>query len=438
MTDKLDFSLLADENESLISWEDLFPEYAIGGKSFKSGQKNVPPESSVKPTEYSIPTLPPQDSLQDTTELEIKSQSPQGVNGAETSEKVPSESDISIEDIQLSDLSSSTQTKTGMEVLSLSELPDIPLLMDDDISFHLLADESNLTDFAPSKKAASAAQKELSEKSVGLEAVASALSIASPASTVTTPSTASSSTEQKQTGLSEASDLSLQTASHQTADKLTGISGVSEYDETAAENAWLERALAESDDLLREAHQSEKGQDYWAMRFNQLNFPGMDLMAVTYFGSFTYDLLEQHLLLKRVTRDFVRLLSYNYTMDLRSAGVSEEGIFYMKKGKIPENYTVHLKYPLEYGGAIDFNNMVFMQDKPFHDIIHRYLDEQMVTPAGIAYPTLLYVPTPVGKIYVPFGLFTGSGGKNKQDRSVYAGFSKAAFDKIALKAMPGR
>ena len=194
---------------------------------------------------------------------------------------------------------------------------------------------------------------------------------------------------------------------------------------------WLNNAIA-----LEE--KNEKNQDYWANKFNQLNFPGMDLMAVSYIGITAPDLLEQHLMLRRVVRDYTRLLAYNYVNDLRSAGVSEEGIFYMRKGKIPENYTVHLKYPIEYGGSIDFNNMVFMQDKPYHAMIHSYIDEQLLTVRGISYPALLYIPVPVGKIYIPFGMFTGSGGKNKQDRSVYAGFSKAAFEKIALKAMPGR
>lgn len=194
---------------------------------------------------------------------------------------------------------------------------------------------------------------------------------------------------------------------------------------------WLNNAIAAEE-------KNNKNQDYWANKFNQLNFPGMDLMAVSYIGVSATDLLEQHLMLRRVVRDYTRLLAYNYVNDLRSAGVSEEGIFYMRKGKIPENYTVHLKYPIEYGGSIDFNNMVFMQDKPYHTMIHNYIDEQILSEQGISYPALLYIPVPVGKIYVPFGLFTGSGGKNKQDRSVYAGFSKAAFEKIALKAMPGR
>ncbi|MBE6455347.1 MAG: hypothetical protein IJC11_02160 [Alphaproteobacteria bacterium] len=197
---------------------------------------------------------------------------------------------------------------------------------------------------------------------------------------------------------------------------------------------WLEEAVK----LDAKENQPVRDQTYWTNKFNQTNFAGMDLMAVTYLGLNNTISLEQHLLLRRVVRDFVRLLSYNYVTDLRSAGVSEEGIFYMKKGRIPENYTVHLKYPLEYGGSIDFNNMVFIQDKPFHDMIHSYIDEQILTPSGISYPSLLYVPVPVGKIYVPFGTFTGSGGKNKQDRSVYAGFSQAAFQNIALKAMPGR
>ena len=179
-------------------------------------------------------------------------------------------------------------------------------------------------------------------------------------------------------------------------------------------------------------------QSYWENLFNEMNFPGMDLMAVTYFSSSLNNPIDTHIRMRRLIRDFARLLSYNYVMDLRSAGLSEEAIFYMKKGKIPENYTVHLKYPLEYGGSLDFNNMVLIQDKPFHDMIHTYFDKQLISEKGVEYPSLLYVPVPVGKVYVPFSLFTGSGGKNKQDRSVYAGYSSAALNKIALKSMPGR
>lgn len=341
MTDKIDFSQLVQAEEGLISWEDLFPEYAVGGESFKSGQVHS----------KSFNTSSDQDDM-----TAVVSDDNVAVTAERFQEHVP--------------------------VVEMSSLPDIPSFTEDDITWD---DDGDLFS---------------SEKT--------------QQTTVAQPQTSTL-------------DDSIFTMDGHTADSALSIN-----------EDWLERALSAVDGELAQRQKTVKDQDYWTHRFNEMNFAGMDLMAVSYFGSFTYDLFEQHMLLKRVTREFVRLLSYNYAMDLRSAGVSEEGIFYMKKGKIPENFTVHLKYPLEYGGTIDFNNMVFMQDKPFHDLIHSYLDEQMQTPSGISYPPLLYVPTPVGKIYVPFGMFTGSGGKNKQDRSVYAGFSKAAFDKIALKAMPGR
>ena len=188
------------------------------------------------------------------------------------------------------------------------------------------------------------------------------------------------------------------------------------------------------DDLQLEG----KNQAYWESLFNDMNFPGMDLMAVPYYPQQTDDYIAQHKLLNRTIRDFVRYLSYHFANDLRSAGVSEEGLFYMKRGQIPENFTVHLKYPLDYGGTIDFNNMVFIQSRPFHELIHLYINKQIIGPEGILTPEQLYVPVPVGKVYVPMGLFTGSGGKNKQDRSVLSGFTHSALKDLAIRTMPGR
>ncbi len=179
-----------------------------------------------------------------------------------------------------------------------------------------------------------------------------------------------------------------------------------------------------------------RDQKYWEELFNKMNFPGMDLMAVSYFGAF--DIPEKRAQFRRQSHDFLRYLSYNYAMDLRAAGVSEEGIFYMKKGWLPENFTVHMKYPLEYGGTVDFKNMVFIQEKPFHNFIHEYLEKQLIGKNGLINPPLLYVPVPPTRIYVPFGLFTGSGGKNKQDRSAVSGYSVDVLNQLAMRAMPGR
>ena len=181
-----------------------------------------------------------------------------------------------------------------------------------------------------------------------------------------------------------------------------------------------------------------QNQAYWEALFNDMNFPGMDLMAVPYYPNETTDYLSQQKQLNRTIRDFVRYLSYHLANDLRSAGVSEEGIFYMKHGQIPENFTVHLKYPLDYGGTIDFNNMVFIQSRPFHELIHLYINKQIIGPESVLTPEQLYIPVPVGKVYIPMGLFTGSGGKNKQDRSVLSGFTQSALKDLAIRSMPGR
>jgi len=189
---------------------------------------------------------------------------------------------------------------------------------------------------------------------------------------------------------------------------------------------------------LDESALEGQSQAYWEELFNKMNFPGMDLMAAPYHPHPTEDKGAELKQLNRTIRDFTRFLSYHHANDLRSAGVTEEGLFYMKRGQMPENFTVHLKYPLNYGGTVDFNNMVFIQARPFHDLIHLYINKQILGPEGCLTPKQLYIPVPVGKVYVPMGLFTGSGGKNKQDRSVLSGFTQSALRDLALRTMPGR
>ena len=87
--------------------------------------------------------------------------------------------------------------------------------------------------------------------------------------------------------------------------------------------------------------------------------------------------------------------------DLRAAGISEENIFYLTKGILPVNWTVHLKVPPLYGGQAQPENLVLMQSQPFHEQIHDFINRQVLTEAGVGRPKILYVPTPVGKVYIP-------------------------------------
>ena len=81
--------------------------------------------------------------------------------------------------------------------------------------------------------------------------------------------------------------------------------------------------------------------------------------------------------------------------------------------------------------------MVLIQNRPYHEDIHRFMDMQMEgMPIGVL-PQKLYIPVPTGKVYIPLTMYTGSGGKGKHDRSVFAGYSESAFQKLAQKTMRG-
>ena len=177
--------------------------------------------------------------------------------------------------------------------------------------------------------------------------------------------------------------------------------------------------------------------DFWEAKFQSMNFPGMDLVEATAYPITLLEKVNQKKQYNRVKKDFLKYISYHFVNDLRNAGLNEESIFYFKKGIIPENFNVHIKIPFDYTGKVDFSNMVLIQNRPYHEDIHRFMDMQMEQmPVGVL-PYKLYIPVPTGSVYIPSTNFTGSGGKGKHDRSVFAGYSESAFQKLAQKTMRG-
>lgn len=176
---------------------------------------------------------------------------------------------------------------------------------------------------------------------------------------------------------------------------------------------------------------------FWEMTFQQMNFPGMDLVEATAYPLPPWERLAQKRQFNRVKRDFIRYVAYNSLNDLRNAGLDEESIFYFKKGILPENFNIHLKIPFDYTGEVDFSNLVLMQTFPYHEDIHKFMDMQMEGMPLNVRPRKLYIPVPIGRVYIPLTTYNGSGGKNKQDRSVQAGFSAAALQNLARRTMVG-
>lgn len=176
----------------------------------------------------------------------------------------------------------------------------------------------------------------------------------------------------------------------------------------------------------------------WEAKFQEMNFPGMDLMEATAYPLTLLEKVNRKKQYKRVKNDFLKYLSYHFINDLREAGLTEDDIFYLKKGILPENFNVHLKIPFDYTGSVKFSNMVLIQNLPYHEDIHRFMDMQMEGMPNATIPEKLYIPVPTGSVYIPLTMYTGSGGKGKHDRSVFAGYSESAFKKLAQKTMRGR
>lgn len=214
--------------------------------------------------------------------------------------------------------------------------------------------------------------------------------------------------------------------------ELDGAEIFDNWDQLMGEGAPTKESDSDLEELMTGLQSDEKDQDYWVDLFQNENFGGMDLMSARY-QPYTLNEPEFHQQFKLLKRAFLKELTTLYVNDLRSADLSEESIFYLSKGYLPANWTVHLKYPLLYGGKMALDNLVLIQCHPFHELIHDYLNKQMLSAAGIGHPQTLYIPIPLGKVYIPNGEMTGSGGKKKSDRSATAGLTSANLQQIAIK-----
>ena len=177
---------------------------------------------------------------------------------------------------------------------------------------------------------------------------------------------------------------------------------------------------------------------FWEAKFQEMNFPGMDLVEATAYPLTLLEKVNRKKQYKRVKNDFLKYLCYHFVNDLREAGLTEDDIFYLKKGILPENYNVHLKMPFDYTGSVNFTNMVLIQNLPYHEDIHRFMDMQMENMSITTVPEKLYIPVPTGSVYIPLSMYSGSGGKGKHDRSVFAGYSESAYKRLTQRTMRGR
>ena len=163
---------------------------------------------------------------------------------------------------------------------------------------------------------------------------------------------------------------------------------------------------SESTDVLDMALDSlsvEGGDRHWLTLFQKTNLSDMDLVALQKLPNYDRDLASECQQIKNQKAAFLLELVRTHADDLRVAGLSDEQIDRLKEGKLPVNWTVHLKYPLAYGGTITVDNFEFIPQHPFHEDLHHFINQQITTEAGVISPAVLYVPVPKASVYVPYG-----------------------------------
>lgn len=181
----------------------------------------------------------------------------------------------------------------------------------------------------------------------------------------------------------------------------------------------------------------ENDRSLWEWQFSQMNLPNMELIEVNYVMLDANWLSELRKAFKRTRRDFLKYVGYHHVNELIAAGMDEEDIKLVKKGKAPENFNVHVRVPFDYGGTNSFSNLVLIQTHPYHSEIHRFIDMQTLIQPNLK-PSKLFLPSPPGKVYTPGEIEISSGGTSRHDRSVYAGFLESTFEIIAQRSMMGR
>ena len=74
---------------------------------------------------------------------------------------------------------------------------------------------------------------------------------------------------------------------------------------------------------------------------------------------------------------FLRLIGENCQDECRRAGMNDKAIARLCQGICPENYTPHLRVPLNFGGMANLSNFSLVKTHPTHDNLHQIIDLQL-------------------------------------------------------------
>lgn len=102
---------------------------------------------------------------------------------------------------------------------------------------------------------------------------------------------------------------------------------------------------------------------------------------------------------KTVRKDFLKDLGNNKEY-LKEAGFSETDIAKIQNGRVPNGWQVHHKLSLDDSGTNTFDNLVLIQNEPYHKVITNY-QNSIARQMKVGEVQKVQWPVPNGNIYPP-------------------------------------
>ena len=119
-------------------------------------------------------------------------------------------------------------------------------------------------------------------------------------------------------------------------------------------------------------------EEYYHDLIAKLGLPEMPILKVKYQGKPSVNLKNFRLDFFKISKQLMKYVSFNNITQLIDAGFTFDIIEELHDGIIPENLTIYLKKPLEYGGKLEFSNMFLIKTRPFKNILDTFLENQII------------------------------------------------------------
>ena len=136
----------------------------------------------------------------------------------------------------------------------------------------------------------------------------------------------------------------------------------------------------------------------WKLRGEDVTLNDVKIQEISYVKRNSTELKTLRDEFNKTTRKaFLKDLGNNVEY-LKNAGFSETDILKIQNGRVPDGWQVHHKLPLDDSGTNSFDNLVLIQNEPYHKVITNY-QNSIARQMKIGAVQAVQWPMPNGNIY---------------------------------------